>query len=250
MEVDLNADVGEGMPDDAAILDLVTSANIACGGHAGNAELMIATVRAARQRGVAVGAHPSYPDREHFGRTSLTLSSHELERAVIEQIGALADVARAADVRLSHVKPHGALYNDAARDAERAGTVARAVAHFDPTLILVGLAGSALPLAGRALGLRVAAEAFCDRAYEKDGSLRARSLPGALLADAKLAADQALDIATCGQVRLASGGVLAVRAQTLCIHGDTRDAALLAAAVRSALEQGGVAIRPLGVIVA
>lgn len=244
-EVDLNCDMGEGMGDDTALLEFVTSANIACGAHAGDRRTMEATVRAAIARDVAIGAHPSYPDREHFGRTSMALPPNEIEELVIEQIKSLAQIAAANGVRLRHVKPHGALYNDAARDEKLAGIIAAAIRRTDPTLIFVGMAGSKMLDAGKRAGLRVAAEAFCDRAYERDGSLRSRSLPGAVHHDPEQSSQQALNIAVHHRVRTDGGETIAIEADTLCIHGDSPNAVAMARAVRAALEGAGVVVRRL-----
>jgi UPF0271 protein len=233
--IDLNSDVGElpgpeGRAADRALIALVTSVNVACGGHAGDASTMTATVRAAAERGVAVGAHPSYADREHFGRRSHAQSPQQAALAIASQLEALRDVAHTCDAALTHVKPHGALYNDSAVDRAVALAIAGAVVAFDKALLLVGLAGSVLLEAGRAVGLRVAAEGFCDRAYEADGTLRSRSLPGAVYDDPVLAARQAVRLAQRGDI------------DTLCIHGDTPGALAIARAVRAALDDKAVRI--------
>jgi UPF0271 protein len=233
--IDLNSDVGElpgpeGRAADRALIALVSSVNVACGGHAGDSPTMTATVRAAAELGVAVGAHPSYVDREHFGRRSRAQSPQEAALAIASQLESLRDIARTCGVTLTHVKPHGALYNDAAVDRAAAVAVADAVAAFDKRLWLVGLAGSLLLEAGRAVGLRVAAEGFCDRAYEDDGTLRSRTLPGAVFEDPALAARQAVRLATRGDI------------DTLCIHGDTPGALAIARAVRTALEVEAVRV--------
>jgi len=250
--VDLNADVGESygawtMGDDAALLPLVTSANVACGAHAGDPLVMARTVALARRLGVAVGAHPGYPDRDGFGRRDLPMTHDELRATLLAQLGALDAVARAGGVTLRHVKPHGALYNRAARDAQVAAVVASSVAAVWPGMVLVGLAGSVLLSAGAAAGLRVAAEAFPDRTYAADGSLRSRQLPDAVHHDPAVAAEQARSMVVDGRVRTHDGSWVAVRADTLCIHGDNPAAAAIAAAVRAALEGAGVVIAPLGV---
>ncbi len=236
--IDLNCDVGElpgpeGRAADGALLALVSSANVACGGHAGDAASMAATIVAAAAVGVAVGAHPSYADREHFGRRSRAQSPRDVAAALSAQLEALRTIALAHDLPLTHVKPHGALYNDAAADRSIAGAVADAVAAFDRGLVLVGLAGSTLLDAGRAAGLRIAAEGFCDRAYEPDGSLRSRSLPGAVYDDPEAAARQAVRLAQRGDI------------DTLCIHGDTPNALPIARAVRAALRDASVSIAKL-----
>jgi UPF0271 protein len=250
MQVDLNADVGESyaawtMGDDAALLPLVTSANVACGGHAGDPTVMDRTVAMCRRLGVAVGAHPGYPDLAGFGRRDLDLPADELRASLLAQLGALAAIAGARRVELRHVKPHGALYNRAAIDASLAGTVAGAVRSFSADVILVGPPGSALLEAADASGLRVAAEGFADRAYEPDGTLRSRRLPDAVHHDPSVAAAQALSIARDGRVRAASGELLELRIDTLCIHGDSPNAAATAAAVRAALQGAGIVIRAL-----
>ncbi len=247
--LDLNADMGESfgrwtLGADAALLPLVTSANIACGFHAGDPGVMAQTVAAAAAAGVAVGAHPGYPDLAGFGRRNLDMSAAELEAAVLYQIGALAAFARAAGVDLAHVKPHGALYNRAALDAAVAEPIARAVRRFSAHLILVGLAGSISLAAGESVGLRVAAEAFADRAYEADGTLRDRRLPGAVLSTPAAAAAQAVAIAQ-GRLRAHDGTLLPLTAATLCLHGDTPDAVAYATAVRAALDAADVAVRGL-----
>jgi 5-oxoprolinase (ATP-hydrolysing) subunit A len=249
VRIDLNADVGESygawtMGQDEALIPLVTSANVACGAHACDPLVMARTARLAREHGVAVGAHPGYPDRDGFGRRDLELTDPELEATILAQLGALQAIAKAQGVELAHVKPHGALYNRAARDARLAAVVARAVRAFSREITLVGLAGSASLEAAREAGLRVAAEAFADRAYEPDGSLRSRRLPRAVHADPEVAAAQAVSIAAEGRVRTTAGSWLSVAADTICLHGDTPDAPRYARAVRTALAAAGVDILP------
>ena len=250
MRIDLNADVGESlgpwpMGDDAGLIPLVSSVNVACGSHAGDPSTIEQTVRLAVGHGVAVGAHPGYPDLVGFGRRELDMTADDLEASIVYQVGAVAAFARAEGVELTHVKPHGALYNRAARDPLVATSIARGVRRAAPASILVGLAGSALLEAGRAEGLAVAAEAFADRAYESDGSLRSRRLDRALLTDPPAAAAQAVSIVCDGVARSVDGRDVPVVARTLCIHGDTPGAADIAAAVRSALEAAGVVVAPL-----
>ena len=250
MRVDLNADVGEGlgpwpMGDDERLVPLVTSVNVACGAHAGDPATIERTVRLAVRHGVAVGAHPGYPDLIGFGRRDLDMPLDEVEASIVYQVGAVAAFARAEGVALRHVKPHGALYNRAARDAALAWAIAAGVRRAAPEAVLVGLADSELVAAGRAQGLAVAGEAFADRAYEPDGSLRSRRLAGALLESPAAAADQAVAIVRDGRVATSDGGSIAVRAETLCVHGDTPGAAEIAAAVRGALESAGVEIKAL-----
>ena len=234
------------MGNDEALIPLVTSVNVACGAHAGDPLTIDRTIRTAQSHGVAVGAHPGYPDLIGFGRRDLNMAPDELEASLVYQIGAVAAFARAAGTPLRHVKPHGALYNLAARDPDVAATIARAVARVSGDLVLVGLAGSALITAAGDAGLASAAEAFADRAYETDGTLRSRRLPGALLESPDRAAAQALSIVRDGQVTGQDGTAIAVRADTICIHGDTPAAAEFAKAIRAALEGAGVTVAALG----
>ena len=241
MAIDLNADVGEAIGDDEGVLPFVTSANIACGFHAGNPVIMRSTVQLSRRHGVAVGAHPGFQDLEGFGRRDMHVSTAELENLVAYQIGALAGVASTEGVRLSHVKPHGALYNMAARNAEMADAIARAVRAVDPSLVLFGLSGSQLIAAGERVGLRVASEVFADRGYWPDGSLAPRGTPGALVTEVEDVVRRALGMATGQAVDCVDGTTIHVKADTICIHGDTPGAADLARRVRAALTPVGVA---------
>ena len=204
------------------------------------------TVELALRHGVAIGAHPGYPDRDGFGRRELDLPPDELRRSLVDQLAALADVARAMGASVRHVKPHGALYNQAAADPDLARSIAEVVRETCGLVVLVGLAGSHLLAEGRAVGLPVAAEAFADRAYEPDGSLRARSRPGAVHGDAERVARQAVLIARDGRAPLDDGGELVVEADTLCLHGDTPGAVVNARAVREALARAGVEVAALG----
>ena len=247
MRIDLNADVGESlgpwrMGDDERLIPLVSSVNIACGFHAGDPTTIERTVALAVAAGVAVGAHPGYPDLGGFGRRDMTMSPGDLEASIVYQVGAVEAFAVAAGTRLRHVKPHGALYNRAAVDRPTADAIARGVARCGPGLLLVGLAGSLLLDAGRAEGLAVAAEAFADRAYEADGSLRSRRHDDALLAEPERAAAQALSIVRDRAVSAIDGSRVGVAADTICIHGDAAGAAERARAVREALEAAGVTI--------
>ncbi len=251
MRIDLNCDLGESfgryeLGEDAEVMPLVSSVNVACGMHAGDPLVMERTVRLAVRLGRAIGAHPGYPDLQGFGRREMNMTPEEVEAYVLYQIGAAWGMARASGVELAHVKPHGALYNQAAAQGPLAEAVARAVRRFSPSLILVGLAGSALTAAGADLGLRVAHEAFPDRAYEADGSLRSRRLAGAVLSEPEAVCAQAVRLAREGIQRLEAGQVRVIRVDTLCIHGDHPGAARRAAAVRAALEANGVTIRPMG----
>jgi 5-oxoprolinase (ATP-hydrolysing) subunit A len=247
--IDLNCDMGESfgawtMGQDADVLAHVSSANIACGFHAGDPATMRRTVEAAVAHGVAIGAHPSLPDLAGFGRREMRVSADETYAMTLYQIGALAAIARAAGAQLHHVKPHGALYNMAAKDRALADAIAGAVRDFDDKLILVGLAGSELPRAGETAGLAVAHEAFADRRYESDGSLMARSKAGAVIDDVETAVAQAVSIAARGEVEGANG-TLRVRADTICVHGDRTDAAAFARRLREALETAGIAVAML-----
>jgi len=239
--IDFNCDLGEGAPHDAAVMPLVTSANIACGGHAGDEATMAATVALARLYGVAIGAHPGHADREHFGRRRLAITPEAAAALVVEQVSRLADVADAAP---RHVKLHGGLYHQVAHDAPLARAVAAAIAAGWPRMVLVAPAGSPLVAVGRAAGLRVAEEAFVDRAYAADGSLVPRSEPGAIVADPRRAAERAVRLATRGEVEAIDGSVLRLRADTLCLHGDGPDPAGFAGAVREALAEAGLAVAP------
>jgi UPF0271 protein len=248
--MDLNADVGErakALADgsEEGLLRLVTSANVACGGHAGDPETMAATLAVIKRLGVAAGAHPSYPDRAGFGRDSMGMSTGEIEQAVFDQVRTLAGVAEWVGCELRHVKAHGALYNDAARDLGIAAAVARGVVRWSRDVVLVGLAGSVMLEVFAAHGFRTAAEAFVDRAYEADGTLRSRKLAGALITDPMRAAEQAVRIAQEGLVSTFDRREVTVRARTLCVHSDTPDAARIAAAVREALVLLGVRLVPL-----
>lgn len=226
---------------DDELIPLVSSVNVACGAHAGDAATILRTVELAAAHGVTVGAHPGYPDLAGFGRRDLDMSAADLRASLIVQIGAVAAAARVVGVDLRHVKPHGALYNRAARDPGLARVVAEAIRDLDPALVLVGLAGSASIVAGRTAGLAVLEEGFADRRYEPDGSLRSRTRSGALLA-AEDAAAQAVSIARDGTVVTSDGARRTVVADTLCIHGDSPDAVGIARAVRAALGTAGVAI--------
>ena len=241
--IDLNADLGEGDAFDLELLEIVSSCNVACGGHAGDTASMTATVRAAIANNVAIGAHPSYPDREGFGRRSGFASGDELRDALRVQINALLDVIRAEDATLTHIKPHGALYNDAAKDRGLADIMAGVVADTEGAPALVGPPDTELQAAAETRGLAYRTEAFVDRAYGADGALVPRSEPGAVHSEFNTMTTQAVQLATTGCVVAQSGEEIAIRADTLCIHGDTEGAAEAARAVRDVLEMNGVEIR-------
>jgi UPF0271 protein len=243
MHIDLNSDLGESfgayrLGDDAAMMPYITSANVACGFHAGDPGVMDATVRLCKAAGVRVGAHPSTPDLQGFGRREMSLAPDEAEALVLYQVGALAGFCRAAGVELTHVKPHGALYNQAAKDPALAAAIARGVKRFSRELALVGLAGSALYVAAVDAGLRALSEGFPDRAYNPDGSLRSRHLPGAVLDDPAQVAANAVRLAREGIAT--PGGQIGV--DTLCLHGDNPIAVEAAKAVRRALEEAGITL--------
>jgi 5-oxoprolinase (ATP-hydrolysing) subunit A len=248
--IDLNCDMGE-LP--AAITDgtqeslmpSLTSVNIACGGHAGDSQTMKATVERALRWKLDVGAHPGYPDRANFGRVELQLPPEKIAASVFEQVRALAEIAANVGAGVTHVKPHGALYNQAATNRVIAQAIADGVAHWSRDVALVGLAGSLMLDVFREAGFRVAAEAFADRRYEPDGALRSRKFEDALLRDPAEAAQQALRIAERGSVVARGGTEIATSAQTICIHGDTPGAPAIAAAVAKTLQQAGVALTPL-----
>ena len=241
--VDLNADLGEGAGHDEELLALVTSANIACGFHAGDADTMRRSIETARDRKVAVGAHPSLFDRENFGRKELPVEPDEVFDAVVYQLGVFQAIAEAAGVRPNHVKPHGALYNMAVRDEELASAIARAIARADTRLLLFAPQNTALARSGEESGLQIAHEVFADRNYLSDGSLVPRSRPDALLHDPNEAGPRVVRMLRQGKVRSVDGVDVDVRAETICLHGDNPEAVDFARVLRSRLEKEGVGIR-------
>ncbi len=248
--MDINADLGESEESladgtDFDLMRYVTSANIACGGHTGNEQTMRQILTAARKLQVAAGAHPSYPDRANFGRVASPLSPTEIEGSVGQQIAALENIAESLDMRLVHIKPHGALYHAANTNCEVALAIGRAVRAINPGLIMVGQAGSSALQAWRSMGLRCAAEAFADRAYEPDGTLRKRTLSGALIDDPVRAAQRAVDLAVRHRVITSDGCELAVEANTICIHSDTPGSVAIAREVNQRLKEAGVLVRGL-----
>lgn len=247
MQIDLNSDLGESfgawrMGSDAAMLDIVSSANVACGFHAGDPAGILRTLKAAAARGVAVGAHVSYPDLQGFGRRNMDVASEDLIADVIYQIGALAGMAATVGTTVRYVKPHGALYNTIASDERQARDVIAAIRAVDPQLVLVALAGSPLVGWARDAGLRVVAEAFADRAYTPQGTLVSRREPGAVLHDAGEVAQRMLRLVREGTVVAIDGSVARVEAQSICVHGDSEGALEMARAVREALERDGVKV--------
>ncbi|MEO8260675.1 MAG: 5-oxoprolinase subunit PxpA [Acidobacteriota bacterium] len=251
LRIDLNADVGESfgvyaLGADAGLMRSITSASIAAGFHAGDPSVLRRTIALAKSHGVAIGAHPGFPDLIGFGRRELQVSAAEAEDFVLYQIAAVAGVAAAEGVKLQHVKPHGALYNMAVRDPALAAAIARAVTAFDRSLILFGLAGSEIISAGRAAGLRVAAEVFADRAYQPDGSLAPRSRAGSVIHDAEAVASRAMRMIADRVTAAIDGSIVPIEADTICVHGDTPDAAELAAGLRARLGAAGVTVAAIG----
>ena len=251
MRVDINSDVGESfgaysIGHDTGLMKSITSANIAAGFHAGDPSVLRATIRTAKAHGVAVGAHPGFPDMVGFGRRELNVTAREAEDLVLYQVAAVAGVASAEGMRIQHVKPHGALFNMAVRNAELAAAIARAVAAFDPMLLLFGLPGSEILKAGRSEGLRVAAEVFADRAYEPDGSLASRRKPGSVIHDAEMVIERAVRMVKDHTVVAIDGSVVPLQADTICVHGDTPGSDDLAASIRAGLERAGITVKPVG----
>ncbi len=248
ISVDINCDMGEGfgpwqMGNDAALMQYITSANIACGFHAGDPLVMRKTVRLALKYHIAIGAHPGFPDLQGFGRRDIGMTPEEVFAMVLYQIGALGAIARAEGGTLHHVKPHGALYNMAAKDSKLADAIARAVQQAGTGLVLYGLSGSALVKAGEAIGLRTASEVFADRTYQDDGSLTPRSRPNALIENTAMAVTQALQMVQSQNVVSINGKTVALKAQTICLHGDGAHAVEFAAAVNRAFKGAGVVLR-------
>lgn len=248
--IDLNCDMGESfgrytLGDDAAMMELITSANIACGFHAGDPTVMQRTVAMAAAHSVNVGAHPGYPDLQGFGRRTLAMSQDDLRAAILYQLGALQSFAKATGVPLVHIKPHGALYNTAAHDIRVAEAIAQAVLAFDPHLALMTLPGGALAEVAQALGIRVIKEGFADRAYQADGTLVPRNHPNALITDIATVAERAVHMVTQKKVTAVTGEEIPIQVETLCVHGDTADAVRITRTLRQALENAGVQVAPL-----
>jgi UPF0271 protein len=243
--IDINCDMGEGIGNDEQIMPYISSANIACGFHAGDEATMKETVELCKKYKVAIGAHPSYDDRENFGRTDVRLPPQEVYDLVMKQIRLLDEMARAKGITLSHVKPHGALYNMAARDRFLAPIVSLAVMDTNRKLVLYGLSGSHLVKEGNNLGLRTASEVFADRTYQDDGSLTPRYKPGALIDDADKAVAQVLEMVNEGTVTTTSGKKIPIKADTVCIHGDGPHAVELVKAIHKALTKNNIAIKAI-----
>lgn len=251
MKIDINCDMGESfgayrIGEDEKIIRYITSANIACAFHAGDPAVMEKTVKLARENGVAIGAHPGYPDLMGFGRRNLETFPGEIKRYVLYQVGAMAAFAAADGCRLQHVKPHGALYNYAARNEQAAAEIIEAVKAFDPGLVLFALAGSLCAEMAGASGLRVAREAFPDRAYTKEGQLAPRKLEGAVIHDPQKVHERVLKLVKTGKILSIEGEEIALEAETLCVHGDTPGAANLAGTIRETLEKAGITVTAFG----
>lgn len=249
--VDLNCDLGESfgaytMGMDDQVIPWITSANVACGFHASDPMVMHTTVALAKQAGVAIGAHPGFADLMGFGRRNMQVSPAEAKAYITYQLGALYAFCKAQGVPLRHVKPHGALYNMAAKDAALAAAICEAVQAFDPSLILLGLSGSQMLLAAKAIGLPYASEVFADRAYEEDGSLVARTKPGAMIHDEDLAISRVVRMVKDGVVQAITGKDIALKADSICVHGDGPKALDFARRIRQTLEDEGVSVQPLG----
>jgi UPF0271 protein len=249
MQIDLNSDLGEGygpwtMGDDAQILDCVTSANIACGGHAGDPETMYRTLRLAAQRGVRVGAHPGYVDREGFGRRVIPMAVDEIGRMVVAQVGALVALARLVGTEVRYVKPHGALGNLAAADRGVAAGIVAAIQGLDPQLAVLAISGTMLEQVAREQGVAAYSEVFADRAYQPNGQLVPRSQPGAVLHDAQEAANRLVGYLRSGRMPVAGGEPIALRADSICVHGDSPHAVEMARHIRARLQAEGVVLTP------
>ena len=243
--VDLNCDMGEGCGNDAELMNFISSANIACGFHAGDIDTMRRTAELAVAKNVAIGAHPGYRDRENFGRIVMSLSAKEVFNIVCEQIVSMSEICTDLKVPLHHVKPHGALYNQAAKDRELAAAIAEAVASSDPELILYGLSGSMLIDEAESAGLRTASEVFADRTYQTDGSLTPRSQSGAMLGDAESSITQVLQMIESQSVTAVSGETVPLRAESICIHGDGASAVAIAKSIHESILSRGIIIRAI-----
>lgn len=246
--IDLNCDMGESfgafsIGNDALIMPFITSANVACGMHAGDPVVIDRTVQLAKQYGVHIGAHPGYPDLQGFGRRSMDMEPEEVEAFTLYQIAALAGFCQANGVQLTHIKPHGALYNQAAKDHALAAAVVKGISRFSRGLALVGLAGSLMIEAGNEAGLRVVAEAFADRVYNPDGSLRSRRDPGALISDPKVSLTQALRLVNQGVTVARDGALVEIKVETLCLHGDNPSAPDIARTLKADLAEAGIAVQ-------
>jgi 5-oxoprolinase (ATP-hydrolysing) subunit A len=249
--IDLNSDLGESfgaytIGNDAEVLKYISSANIACGFHAGDANVMVETVKTAAELGVGIGAHPGFPDLAGFGRRNMNLSSKEIYNMVVYQVGAIQGAAKACGTQVQHVKPHGALYNMASKDAVLAEAIAEAVHAVDPNLVLFGLAGSELVRAGEKIGLRVAQEVFADRTYQSDGTLTPRTQPNAMIHDVTVAVDRVVRMIQEGRVTAVDGTDVAIQADTICVHGDEPEALHFVQQLRERLQKENITIQHFG----
>lgn len=243
MQVDLNCDLGEGMQTDEQIIPLISSANIACGFHAGDSMIMKKTIASCIQHHVSIGAHPSWPDKEYFGRKEMQVSSDELYNIISEQLNMIAQFIHEQGGKLAHVKPHGALYNQSAKDPSIASIIAKAVKDFDASLLLFGLSGSHSIKEAKKMGLPAVNEVFADRTYQDDGSLTPRSQPNALIVDKDMAVSQAIQMITQQTVTSTSGKSISIIADTICLHGDGPKAVHFAKAISTALKQAHIVIK-------
>jgi UPF0271 protein len=245
MYIDINCDLGEraGTVNDEALMPYITSANIACGLHAGDPLTIEQTIRAAVRNGVSIGAHPGYPDREGFGRRHMKLTDDELRALILYQAGAVKGIAEAAGAKMRHVKPHGAMYNAAATDFEMSLVIAQAVKDLDSSLVLMGLSGSEMIRAARQVGLPCASEVFADRAYNDDGTLASRDVPGALLHDSDMMIRRVIKMIKEKVVETISGKIIPVEADTVCIHGDNETAPEFVKMLAGALKTAGITMK-------
>lgn len=253
--IDLNSDLGESygaykMGNDAEILPLVSSANVACGFHAGDPTIMAKTAALCKANGVSIGAHPGYPDLQGFGRRNLNVSPADAKNLILYQVGALDAFCKSVGMKLRHVKPHGALYNMAAKDAALSRAICEGIQAFDPTLILLGLSGSEMLRQAKAIGLPCAAEVFADRAYEDDGTLVARTKPGAMILDEDEAVARVIGMIKNHTVKSITGKTIEICPDSVCVHGDSQKALLFVKKIRAALETEGIAVKPLPEIAA
>ncbi len=248
-KIDLNSDLGEGALFDADIIPLITSANIACGFHAGDCALMKKTVGLCKANSVSFGAHPGYPDRENFGRTNMDVTSEQVYEYTLYQLGALGAFAEASGVKMSHVKPHGAMYNMAAKNKELSNAIADAVKDYDDSLILLALSGSEMIKAAKAKGIKYASEVFADRAYESDGTLRARKLEGSMITDENEAINRVIRMIKEGKVTSYTGEDIDIEAHSVCVHGDGEKALDFVRALNKAFEENGIKTAPLSEVI-
>lgn len=244
-QIDFNADLGEEMPNELALMPFISSANIACGAHAGNPQTMRQSIVWAIANEVAIGAHPAYPDRANFGRVVMEMEKKALYDLVISQLQTLADIAQQEGARLHHLKPHGALYNKAAKDTTTAEAIAEATYDFDPQLILYGLSGSQMIAVAQAKGLRTASEVFADRSYQDDGSLTPRNLPEAVLTDLEKVEKQVLQMVLHQSVTTQQNTIVTLSPQTICLHGDGKNATVLAQKIHEILSKHEIRIKTI-----